>query len=159
MTYQDWTYHGIQDGPESSTDLDAEWQPARLLVEKPEFGPTQRENVQVLRELPEPNDGGFGWGYNGGGTSRAAALILADALELGDPDECGIGLCAYPENKALASMREDFCSDVLSQFCDRWRLRRSVVLRWAYAWHLQNGIVDLPAALRELPPFRVGYDR
>ncbi|MFE6086027.1 hypothetical protein [Streptomyces virginiae] len=47
-----------------------------------------------------------------------AALILADALELGDPDECGIGLSAYPENKALASMREDFCSDVLSQLCE-----------------------------------------
>ncbi|MEV6731363.1 MULTISPECIES: hypothetical protein [unclassified Streptomyces] len=56
---------------------------------------TWKAGSQLLRELPEPDDGGFGWGYNGGGTSRAAALILADAVELGDPDGCGIGLSAY----------------------------------------------------------------
>ncbi|MEK8175021.1 hypothetical protein NKH77_55960 [Streptomyces sp. M19] len=59
-------------GSESDRD-DEEWQPARILVEKPEFGPTERQyGVTVLRELAEPEDGGFGWGYNGGGTSAAA---------------------------------------------------------------------------------------
>ncbi|MFE3995003.1 hypothetical protein ACFXPW_25400 [Streptomyces goshikiensis] len=151
MTYQDWTYHGIQDGPESNGSDEAEWQPARILVEETEFGPTERQGVKVLRELAEPEHGGFGWGYNGGGTSAAAAVILADALDLGDPDKCGIGYAAYPEDEVLVQLREDFCDDVLSQFCDQWRLRRGVVLRWSRAWYLQRGINNLPAALRELP--------
>ncbi|MFP8886774.1 DUF6166 domain-containing protein [Streptomyces mangrovi] len=152
--YEDCTYHGIQDGPESNGNGEEKWQPARILVEKPEFGPTQRANVRVLRELPEPEDSGFGWGYNGGGTSAAAAAILADALGLGDPDTCGIGYAAYPENEVLAQLREDFCDDVLSQLCDQWRLRRSIILRWSRAWYLQRGIEELPAALRELPPLQ-----
>ncbi|MBT1185142.1 hypothetical protein HET69_14250 [Streptomyces sp. CJ_13] len=52
------------------------------------MAPTQRRNVQVLRELrakDEQSLGGFGWGYDGSGSSRAAAAILADALDLGDP--------------------------------------------------------------------------
>ncbi|MFD8992261.1 hypothetical protein ACFVZ4_29970 [Streptomyces goshikiensis] len=151
MTYQDWTYHGIQDGPESNRSDEKKWQPARILVEEAEFGPTERQDVTVLRELAEPEHGGFGWGYNGGGTSAAAAVILADALDLGDPDKCGIGYAAYPEDEVLVQMREDFCDDVLSQFCDQWRLRRGVVLRWSRAWYLQLGINNLPAALRELP--------
>ncbi|MFG2236170.1 hypothetical protein ACGFNX_40310 [Streptomyces sp. NPDC048723] len=151
MTYRDWTYHGIQDGPESNRSDGEEWQPARILVEEVEFGPTERQDVTVLRELAEPEHGGFGWGYNGGGTSAAAAVILADALDLGDPDKCGIGYATYPEDEVLVQLREDFCDDVLSQFCDQWRLRRGVVLRWSRAWYLQRGIDDLPAALRELP--------
>ncbi|GHC34250.1 hypothetical protein GCM10010308_60500 [Streptomyces vinaceusdrappus] len=47
--------------------------------------------MTVLRELAEPAAGGFGWGYNGGGTSAAAVAILDDALHLGDPVKCGIG--------------------------------------------------------------------
>lgn len=152
MTYEDRTYHGIQDGPSNGND-EGEWQPARILVEKPEFGPTEREKVDMLRELAEPETGGFGWGYNGGGTSAAAGVILADALDLGDPDQCGIGYSAYPEDKVLVQLREDFCDDVLSQFCDEWRLRRGVILRWARTWYLQRGITDLPAALQQLPPF------
>ncbi|MFG3214715.1 hypothetical protein [Streptomyces tendae] len=52
----------------------------------------------------------------------------------------------------LAQLREDFCADVLSQLCDQWRHRRSVVLRWSLAWYMQRGIESLPAALRDLPP-------
>ncbi|MFH8534955.1 hypothetical protein ACH4GE_42075 [Streptomyces tendae] len=102
MAYEDCTYHGVQDGPESDSSDAEEWQPARVPVEKPEFGPTERQDVTVLRELTEPETGGFGWGYNGGGTSAAAAPILADALDLGDPDTCGIGYAAYPEDELHA---------------------------------------------------------
>ncbi|WP_030390781.1 hypothetical protein [Streptomyces sp. NRRL S-241] len=154
MTYRDWTYHGIQDGPESNRSDEEGWQPARILVEEVEFGPTERQGVKVLRELAEAEHGGFGWGYNGGGTSAAAAVILADALDLGDPDKCGIGYAAYPEDEVLVELREDFCDDVLSQLCDQWRLRRGVVLRWSLSWYLQRGIDELPAALRELPPLQ-----
>ncbi|MFD6967434.1 hypothetical protein [Streptomyces sp. NPDC059949] len=151
MAYEDRTYHGIQ-GVGSDED---EWQPARLLVEKPEDGPTQREHVKVLHELKAKDEdelGGFGWGYNGGGTSRTAAAVLTDALDLGDPDECGMSMVAYPQDDILVALREDFCSDVLSQFCDEWRLGRAAVLRWARGWYVQRGITDLPAALRDLPP-------
>ncbi|MFD6187453.1 hypothetical protein [Streptomyces goshikiensis] len=43
---------------------------------------------------------------------------------------------------------------MLSQFCDEWRLRRGVILRWARAWYLQRGINALPVALQQLPTFR-----
>ncbi|MFF1651196.1 hypothetical protein [Streptomyces sp. NPDC058240] len=95
--------------------------------------------------------GGFGWSYNGTGTSNAAAVILANALGLGNPYECGISFLS-DEDKTLGALREDFCDDGLSQCCDQWRLRRGVVLRWARAWYLQQGITDLPAALHALPP-------
>ncbi|MFD7282424.1 DUF6166 domain-containing protein [Streptomyces sp. NPDC059862] len=152
--YEDCTYHGTQDGPETDAPDEKEWQPARILVEEVEFGPTERQNVRVLRELVEPENGGFGWGYNGAGTSNAAAAILADALELGDPEKCGIALAAYPEDEVLVQLREDFCDDVLSQLCDQWRLRRGVVMRWSRAWYLQRGITQLPAALHALPAFQ-----
>ncbi|MFF3275961.1 hypothetical protein ACFYWU_34235 [Streptomyces chrestomyceticus] len=154
MVHEDRTYHGIQHGPESHRNDAEEWQPTRIFVEKPEFGPTERQRVTVLRELAEPEDSGFGWGYNGGGTSAAAAAVLADALDLGDPDECGIGYVSPSEDDVLAQLREDFCDDVLSQLCDQWRLRRGVILRWALAWYLQRGITVLPAALTELPPLQ-----
>ncbi|GHI27087.1 hypothetical protein Shyd_84580 [Streptomyces hydrogenans] len=101
MAYEDRTYHGIQQGPAS----EGEWHPARLLVEVPEFGPTERQyGITVLRELVEPEGGGFGWGYNGGGTSAAAAAILADALDLGDPEKAGLGY-AFSEDPMLADLR------------------------------------------------------
>lgn len=57
MAYEDRTYHGIQ----GAGGEDEGWQPVRLIVETPEEGPTQRETVKVLRELPKPkNSGGFG---------------------------------------------------------------------------------------------------
>lgn len=150
QTDKDRTYHGIQQG---EGDNDQEWQPARLQVEQTQFGPTERQDAAVLRVLDEPDDGGFGWGYNGGGTSRAAALILADALDLADPDECGIAMTAYPQDETLVRLREDFCEDVLSQCCDEFRLRRGAVLRWVRGWYAQHQIADLPAALVALPPF------
>jgi hypothetical protein len=78
----------------------------------------------------ELDSGGFGWGYNGGGTSRAAAVILADALNLGDPVKCGM----------LVRLREAFCLDVLSQMCKEFRLRRGAVLRWPAASKSSRGI-------------------
>ncbi|MFD7161294.1 DUF6166 domain-containing protein [Kribbella sp. NPDC059898] len=143
MPYQDRTYHGVQT-----------YELSRIEAEMPATGPTERESVTVLYELfPTNGDGGgFGWGYNGGGTSRAASAILADALDLGDQDAAGISLSAYPEDRVLVDLREDFCDDVLSQFCDEWRLRRGVVLRWARAWYLQRGIDEIPPALQYLPP-------
>lgn len=155
MAYEDCTYHGIQYGPETDRSDGEEWKPARILVEKPEFGPTERQyELTVLRELAEPENRGLGWGYNGGGTSVTAAAVLADALDLGDPDKCGIGYMSSSEDEVLAQLREDFCDDVLSQLCDQWRLRRGVVLRWSLAWYLQRGIDDLPAALRNPPPLQ-----
>lgn len=140
MTYEDCTYHGI-------------WKPgeeARLLVETPEDGPTEREHhLVVLRELR--HDMGFGWGYDGSGTSRAAAAILADALALGSPDECGISIESYPSDKTLELLREDFCVDLLSQFCEEWRLRRGAILRWARGWYSQREIDRMPRAVRDLP--------
>jgi hypothetical protein len=144
---QDRTYHGIP-----SKEEHGEWESARIFVEKPEEGPTEREDVTVWAELPAPDDGDFGWGYDGHGTSRAAAAILADALELGDPEECGIAVAAYPSDLTLTHLRENFCHEVLSQCCDEWRMRRGLILRWARGWYLQHGITDLPEALRQLPP-------
>ncbi|RPK23532.1 hypothetical protein EES37_37895 [Streptomyces sp. ADI91-18] len=146
MAYEDRSYHGV---PRSKGVT------ARLLVETPEDGPTQRRNVQVLRELrakDEQSLGGFGWGYDGSGTSRAAAAILADALDLGDPEKAGISFTGWPQDNTLIRLREDFCVEMLSQFCDEWRLRRSVIVRWAHSWFIQRGITELPNALRDLPP-------
>ncbi|MFD9315866.1 hypothetical protein [Streptomyces goshikiensis] len=63
-------------------------------------------------------------------------------------------LRGIPRGQGLIQLREDFCDDVLSQFCDEWRLRRGVILRWARAWYLQRGINALPVALQQLPTFR-----
>jgi hypothetical protein len=141
----DWTYHGL--GP-----LVTEDERAHILVEVTEFGPTERQKVTVLRELAEPAYGGFNWGYNGGGPGRAAAAILADALDLGDPDTCGIGPAASPRNITLGDLRFDFCWDVLTQFCEEWRMRRGAVLRWVRGWYAEHGITDLPQAAVQPPP-------
>ncbi|CAC36593.1 hypothetical protein PV411_30680 [Streptomyces sp. NRRL_B-16638] len=63
MAYEDCTYHGIQDGPASDSSDTEESQPARILVEKPEFGAPSRQAVTVLRELTEPETSGFHWSY------------------------------------------------------------------------------------------------
>jgi hypothetical protein len=98
--------------------------------------------------LEEPEHSGFGWGYNGGGTSATAAAILADALDL-DPDEFDL---IEADDETLESLREDFCTDVLAVCADEFRLRRGAVLRWVRGWYAQHGVTDLPSAVADLPP-------
>lgn len=144
MTYQDRTYHGI-----GQTN---EHREARILVEEPASGPTERQHAEVLGALQPERDGlQFNWGYNGNGPSYAAVAILTDALDLGDPNAAGIAVFADRRNEVLNRLRVDFCGDVVSQLCHEWRLRRGAVLRWARGWYTQHGITDLPAALQELP--------
>ncbi|MEV0649907.1 DUF6166 domain-containing protein [Phytomonospora sp. NPDC050363] len=140
------SYHGIPGG----VDAAGNYRSARILVETAEPGPTERERARLLRELVDED--GYGWGYNGSGTSNAAAAILADALELGDPDTIGMSMAAHPENRVLTELREDFCVDVLAQACDEWRMSRGAILRWARGWYLQHGDPDLPTSLAKLPP-------
>jgi hypothetical protein len=139
----DWTYHGI--GPSTSVDGQA-----HILVEQTVFGLTERNDVLVLRELPTPSYGGYAWSYNGGGPARAAAAILADALEFGDPGSSGL----QPGRSAdgLGRLRRDFCWDVLTQVAGEWRLRRGAILRWVLGWYAENGISGVPAAAMNLPP-------
>ncbi|MFE5301594.1 hypothetical protein [Streptomyces sp. NPDC056632] len=109
----------------------------------------------MLRELKAKGEdelGDYGWGYDGGGTSRAAAAILADALDLGTPEKAVLSMSEWPQDDTLVALREDFCVDFLGQFTDEWHLGRAAVLRWARGWYLQRGIAELPGALRELPP-------
>lgn len=148
MAYEDRTYHGIDrttapDPPEH-----------QIVVEKPERGPTERRDVQVLRVLqPEdPDKLEFNWGYSGTGPHETAAAVLADALDLGEPSQSGIGVFSDVDDRTLDRLRVDFVEDVVSQLCDEWRLRHGAVVRWARAWYLQRGIDDLPGALEQLPP-------
>ena len=69
--------------------------------------------VAILRELPAPSSGDFGWGYNGSGLNWAAKAVLADALKLSDPGRIGIG--PGREDSTLSLLRQDFC----------WTSRRS----------------------------------
>lgn len=138
-TGYDWTYHGTW--PKGAVD-----DQASIAVEQSAFGPTERADIVVLRELPAPL-GGFGWGYNGGGPARAATAILDDALELG-----GLGSSGIFQDRTLDRLRYDFCWDVLTQMCDEWRLRRGAVLRWVRGWYTEHGIMNLPRAVAELPP-------
>lgn len=136
---EDRTYHGVQRDDDPDQD--------RIEIELAEFGPTERAKVYVLQtvyENPKPPLKGydFGWGYNGGGTSAAALVILRDALG----------------EEPSQQLREDFCEDVLSQFCDEYRIRRGAVLRWVRGWYAQRGAEDLPGAVRRLPPIsRMDY--
>ncbi|MEU1824214.1 hypothetical protein ABZ502_17525 [Streptomyces abikoensis] len=50
-----------------------------------------------------------------------------------------MSVIAYPQDDTLVALREDFYSDVLSQFCDEWRLGLAAGLRWARGWYLQPG--------------------
>ena len=138
----DWTYHGI--GPLASADGQA-----HILVEQTVFGPAERNDALVLRELPTPSYGGYAWGYNGGGPARAAAAILADALELGDPESSGLQPGRSADGRGR--LRQDFCWDVLTQVAVEWRLRRGAILRWVLGWYAENGISDVPVATMNLP--------
>lgn len=116
-------------------------------IELAEYGPTQRQGVQVIRTLTSGTlfeKAQLGWGHNGTGASAAAYEILTDALGEPAPDE----------------LREAFCEDVLSQFGTEWRLRRGAVLRWALGWGVQHGVMgQLPGILRSLPPVDArGYE-
>jgi hypothetical protein len=140
-------YHGIYDvegnrGGESPFWID---------VEHPEGGPTGREaKTEVYRSfntnpyhnleygkgrktwsprdpIRYPGKGSgigpyFGWGYNGGGASAAAELILGDATG----------------EQPSFDLREAFCEDILTQLCDDWRLSRGAVLRWARGWYTEH---------------------
>jgi hypothetical protein len=142
MTYEHRTYCGMRGG--TGMDADAASARARIVVQRLRGG---------SRELTVPDQPGeFGWGHNGGGTTRAAAAILADALDLGDPAQAGITMGAYPSNETLVCLREDFCEDVLACCCSEWSLNRAAILRWARGWYLQHGDAELPAVLRDLPP-------
>ncbi len=157
MAYQERTYHGLQREAarparragrarhwRSGTDSvdEDEWLPPVILVEVPEGGPTEREKVRVLREIPPPEYGDFGWGYNGTGTSNAAIAVLSDALEL-DPAALDFGAGEADGTE----LREAFCVEVLTDLCDEWRLNRRAVLRWAAGWYHQRGITPVPAIL------------
>lgn len=96
--------------------------------------------------------GGFNWGYNGTGPLRAAAAILADALSLGDPADCGMDPFSPRPDTILITLRGDFTWDVTSQLCEEWRLRRGAVLRWVRGWYAEHGITGIPAAAAQLPP-------
>jgi hypothetical protein len=102
----------------------------RLWVEPPAEGPTERADIKPIRELLPPSDGSFGWGYNGGGPSRAAAAILADAFEAG-PETFWPGL---HDDTTNLDMREAFCEDILTYVCDEFRISRYAVLTWANGW-------------------------
>ncbi|MCM3920270.1 hypothetical protein ND748_01015 [Frankia sp. AiPs1] len=123
-----------------------EWHPSRILVETPASGPTQREDAKVLREIAELADGGFGWGHNGSSTSRTAAVVLADALDL---DLEAVEFGGIRDGDPLGDLREDFCAEVLTDLCDEWRLNRRALVRWAAGWYHQRGITDAPPLLRD----------
>jgi hypothetical protein len=129
------------------------------LVEESWINHPMESNPKVLRELEcedtRPNS--FRWGYDGVGPSVSAAAILTDALGLGDSRAVGIAVDSPSPNEILHPLREAFCIEVIAQLCDEWRLRRSVVLRWARTWYLQCSITELPVALRELPPLPRAY--
>jgi len=138
----DWTYHGIDGGDDE----------ARVLVEEMEWGPTERQNVTVLRELlPQPGEGGFLWGYTGGGPTRAAAAILADALDLPGPGPGEFHGTRMLDDPVWVGLRNDFSADVLSQLCSEWRLRRGAILRWARGWYTEQGLTSIPQAVMHPP--------
>lgn len=131
----DRTYHGTHN--DASDDAD-QW--FRLVVELSEYGPTQRKSSYQLRQLKPPRGTGFGWGYNGGGTSRTAEAILRDALDLDQSEKLSV------------EMREDFCEDVVAHFTDEFLIRRGAVVRWVRGWAAGRNDIDLPAVVTNPPP-------
>lgn len=138
----DWIYHGV------GRDVSADGR-THLMAERAEVGPSERQHAVVLRELPDDD---FYWGYGGDGPNRAAAAILADALGLGDPYDCGLGLAGQTQDATFSALRVDFCCDVLRHLCEEWRLSRGTVLRWVRGWYAEHGITALPQAVAQLPP-------
>jgi len=126
---EDRVYHGIKSADGK----------ARILVEHVSFGLTEHDAVEAVRELHPPAYGGFSWGYNGGGPAEAARAVLADALEVADPDSFG-------------ELRSDFCFDIVTQLPTEWRLRRGAVLRWARGWCAEHDVTRLPHAVTQPPP-------
>jgi hypothetical protein len=131
VSYDERTYHGVPltDG-------------YRIEVEEPVYGTIERQDVTVLYELPAIFGGEFGWGYVGGSPFRAATALLADALDLTEE--------AWSSNLPI-QLRNDFCYDPLSQFTGEWRLRRGLILRWVLARYVEQGRIDLPTAVLQLP--------
>jgi hypothetical protein len=139
----DWTYHGLPGRDDA--------QP-RILVEKTIWGLTEREGVEVLRELHwDPAVGGFHWGYRGSGPTRAAAALLADALTLGDGDSWERYDLGQDALRIRTQLRIDFLWDVTGVLTPEWRMRRSAVLRWVRGWYADKGIADVPAEATGLP--------
>ena len=125
---EDRVYHGIKSADGK----------ARILVEYVVFGLTERGGAEVVRELHPAYDV-FSWGYNGGGPAEAGRAVLADALEVADPD-------------CFGELRGDFCFDIVTQLPAEWRLRRGAVLRWVRGWCAEHDVTRLPHAVTQPPP-------
>lgn len=97
----------------------------------------------------------FGWGYNGNGTSVAAAAILADVLDL--PRDLWWGtMSRAAEDEVLVRLREDLCREVLIDAADEWRLSRIALLRWICGWYTLNHVGPYPAVVAGI---RAGFRR
>ncbi|ATY17166.1 hypothetical protein CU254_42070 (plasmid) [Amycolatopsis sp. AA4] len=141
----DWVYHGCT--PEEGD--------RRIDVETSASGPTQRESATVLRRLrPQISSmegHTFGWGYNGNGTSVAAAAILTDLLEL--PADLWWGtMSTRGEDTTLVGLREALCREVLVDAADEWRLSRIALLRWTCGWYTLNHLGPYPAVVAGIRP-------
>lgn len=157
MTYENRIYHGRR---VPRPDQPA-WRYCRIFVEKPEHGPTQRESVTVLCEMTVTYDAingvdysNFEWGYDGGGPYRTAAALLADALDLGTPEDAGMAWWDGDLDEGMKQLCMAFRADVVVQLCDEWRLSAETVRRWARDWHLQGHVADMPGDLRRRTPLR-----
>lgn len=153
--FRDRVYHGFSDVERYRRNQQSQDDPLevqRIWVEKPAGGPTERRTDLTLYELLPPEPllyGGFHWGYDGAGPGRTAAAVLADALEPGTPQEAGMGLGERDEVRE--QLRLTFVEDAVSQLCDEWRLRCTLVMRWARAWYLQHYPTHLPERLHRIP--------
>lgn len=160
MTDEDWVYHGVYTPLRGEPELTC----GRILVEKIEYGPAQRENAEILRELTVTygkvtsagDQANFEWGYDGGGPYRTAAAVLADALNLGAPEAAGMAwwASATSVDDTLRDLCLAFRQDVISQCAEEWRVTRRVVLAWARDWYRRRGIDDVPAILSPRPSLR-----
>lgn len=150
---EDWVYHGYEPGEG----------PRQIDVETSASGPTQRESVTVLRRLrPQTStiEGHtFGWGYNGNGTSVAAAAIITDVLDL-PRDLWWMTMSRADEGQLedtmLVRLREDLCREVLIDAADEWRLSRIALLRWICGWYTLNHVGPYPAVVAGI---RAGFRR
>lgn len=124
------TYHGWFDRDEDSNGI--------VAVEISEFGPTERQGTIALYRLSDQY--GFNWGYQGGGPGRVASAVLTDALG----------------RQPWGAMPGSFVDDVVSQFTEEWRMRRSAILRWIGGWVAGQPAAHqpdiLPQVLADIPP-------